>query len=69
MNKSKFIYPKMDIHIFSCELITTDSTADPTAQGSYAAGALADYVTGQSSNGNAAGRQITTLKNLFEYNY
>lgn len=64
-NKDKFIYPKINIFRFSDTVRTSAAVTASTS--SYAAGAIADYVTGNGSNGNTAGQQITTVKNLFEY--
>ncbi|MGN0182247.1 MAG: hypothetical protein ACI4DP_07560 [Candidatus Ornithomonoglobus sp.] len=66
-NKDKFIYPKINILRFSDTVLT--SAAVTASMSSYAAGALADYVTGEGANGNGTGQQITTFKNVFGFNY
>ena len=63
MNKAKFTQPEICIYKFNSETIRTDIS--DIIQGRYAAGAIAEYVIGNSSGGS---QQITTVKNILDFN-
>lgn len=63
MNKAKFTQPEICIYKFQSESIRTDISA--LVQGQYAAGAIAEYVIGNSTGEN---QQITTVKNILDFN-
>ena len=65
MNKTKFIHPDIDILKFDSETVETE-LSNTKVQGSYAAGALADYAA---DNEDIDLQQITTIINVFELKY
>lgn len=66
-NKDKFIYPKINIFRFSGTVLTSAAVTASTS--SYAAGAIADYVTKEGFIPNETQQQITTFKSVFGFNY
>lgn len=66
-NKDKFINPQINIFRFSDTVHMQEAVT--ASVGSYAAGAIADYVTKDGFIPSATQQQITTLKSICGFKY